>query len=69
MNNENLSLKIIDNPRFLLTIMINYFFIINTELTRSIDDMNIKKGRIINYVLIEPQVTKITKERILGIYH
>ena len=38
-----------------------YFFEINTELTRSIDDMNIKKG-IINYLLIESQVTKITKE-------
>ena len=38
-----------------------YFFVINTELTRSIDDMNIKKG-IINYLLIESQVTKITKE-------
>ena len=49
--------------------MIIIFFIINTELTRSIDDMNIKKGIIISYVLIEPQVTKITKERILGIYH
>ena len=44
-----------------------YFFVINTELTRSIDDMNIKKG-MINYLLIESQVTKITKVRILGIY-
>ena len=53
-----------DNPRFLLTNHDYYFFIINTELTRSIDNMNIKNGIIvINHVLIEPQVTKITKKR------